>query len=167
MIEEPSVTDILISHFGTDKTLQEIRQDYEDLELMIERERSANGEGSRRLVVSLGCGVLRPECDALVLRAENKVAALSTRGPVGGARLRLPPLLHQPLQFLSLPSGQQTQPEPRSLGRSCWTEPYHGLAWCAVMVCQAGLTPISENSNGLKWGLFKTSQAVSGMSCLD
>jgi hypothetical protein len=49
MIEEPSVTDILISHFGTDKTLQEIRQDYEDLELMIERERSANGEGSRRL----------------------------------------------------------------------------------------------------------------------
>jgi hypothetical protein len=49
MIEEPSITDILLDHFGTDKTLQEIRQDYEDLELIIERERSANGEGSRRL----------------------------------------------------------------------------------------------------------------------
>jgi hypothetical protein len=48
-MNDETITDILISHFGTDKTLQEIRQDYEDLELIIERERSANGEGSRRL----------------------------------------------------------------------------------------------------------------------
>jgi hypothetical protein len=40
---------ILINHFGSEKALSEIRQDYEDPELMIVHERSANGEDSRRL----------------------------------------------------------------------------------------------------------------------
>ena len=44
-----SITSILIDHFSIDKTLKQIQQDYEDLELMIARERSANGEDSRRL----------------------------------------------------------------------------------------------------------------------
>ena len=48
-MNDPSVTDILINHFGTDKSLREIGQDYEAIQEMIERERSANGEGSRRL----------------------------------------------------------------------------------------------------------------------
>lgn len=46
---DPSVTDILITHFGADKSLREIGHDYEALQEMIERERSANGESSRRL----------------------------------------------------------------------------------------------------------------------
>jgi hypothetical protein len=44
-----SLTDVLINHFATNKSLREIQQDYEDLELMIARERAANGEDSRRL----------------------------------------------------------------------------------------------------------------------
>jgi hypothetical protein len=44
-----SITDLLINQFATDKSLQEIQQDYEDLELLIARERAANGEDSRRL----------------------------------------------------------------------------------------------------------------------
>ena len=44
-----SITSILIDHFSIDKTLKQIQQDYEDLELMIARERAANGENSRRL----------------------------------------------------------------------------------------------------------------------
>jgi hypothetical protein len=44
-----SITDVLINHFATDKSLREIQQDYEDLELMIARERAANGEDSRLL----------------------------------------------------------------------------------------------------------------------
>jgi hypothetical protein len=44
-----SITSILIDGFSNDKTLKQIQQDYEDLELMIARERAANGENSRRL----------------------------------------------------------------------------------------------------------------------
>ena len=44
-----SITSILIDHFSIDKTLKQIQQDHEDLELMIARERAANGEDSRRL----------------------------------------------------------------------------------------------------------------------
>jgi hypothetical protein len=44
-----SITDILLNHFAGDKSLKQIQQDYEDLELMIARERAANGEDSRRL----------------------------------------------------------------------------------------------------------------------
>jgi hypothetical protein len=43
------IIEILIHNFKDGKTLQEVREDYEALEQMIERERSANGEGSRRL----------------------------------------------------------------------------------------------------------------------
>ena len=39
---------MLIDHFSIDKTLKQIQQDHEDL-VMIERERSANGEKSHRL----------------------------------------------------------------------------------------------------------------------
>jgi hypothetical protein len=46
-----SITDVLINHFATNKSLREIQQDYEDLELIIARERAANGEDSRRLAV--------------------------------------------------------------------------------------------------------------------
>jgi hypothetical protein len=49
MNDEMLVIDILLDHFGRDKSLQKIREDYEDLELMIARERSANGEETRRL----------------------------------------------------------------------------------------------------------------------
>jgi hypothetical protein len=49
MNDEMLVIDILLDRFGRDKSLQIIREDYEDLELMIARERSANGGGSRRL----------------------------------------------------------------------------------------------------------------------
>ena len=49
MIEEPTITDILIDHFGTKKSLRETGQDFEALQKMIERERAANGEASRRL----------------------------------------------------------------------------------------------------------------------
>jgi hypothetical protein len=49
MIEEPTITDILINHFGTRRSLRETGQDYEALQKMIERERAANGESSRRL----------------------------------------------------------------------------------------------------------------------
>ena len=44
-----SITSILIDNFSIDKTLKQIQQDHEDLELMIARERAANGEDSRRL----------------------------------------------------------------------------------------------------------------------
>jgi len=43
------ITDILIQNFSREKTLKDIQQDYEDLELLIERERAANGDDSRRL----------------------------------------------------------------------------------------------------------------------
>ena len=49
MIEEPTITDILINHFGTKKSLRETGQDFEALQKMIERERAANGEASHRL----------------------------------------------------------------------------------------------------------------------
>jgi hypothetical protein len=49
MNDEMLVIDILLDRFGRDKSLQKIREDYEDLELMIARERSANGEETRRL----------------------------------------------------------------------------------------------------------------------
>lgn len=44
-----NITDMLINHFGTERTLCEVRDDYEDLELMIDRERAASPDGSRRL----------------------------------------------------------------------------------------------------------------------
>ena len=44
-----SITSILIDNFSIDKTLKQIQQDHEDLELMIARERAANGEDSHRL----------------------------------------------------------------------------------------------------------------------
>ena len=44
-----SITDLLINHFATDKSLREIQQDYEDLEHMIARTRAANGDDSHRL----------------------------------------------------------------------------------------------------------------------
>ena len=47
--DETLIIDILLDRFERDKSLQEIREDYEDLVLMIARERAANGEGSRRL----------------------------------------------------------------------------------------------------------------------
>ena len=43
------IIDILIHNFSDEKTLTEVREDYEDLELLIERERTANGVDSRRL----------------------------------------------------------------------------------------------------------------------
>ena len=43
------IIDILIHNFSDEKTLTQVRQDYEDLELLIERERSTNGVDSRRL----------------------------------------------------------------------------------------------------------------------
>ena len=43
------IIEILINNFADGKTLTEVREDYEDLELLIERERAATGEGSRRL----------------------------------------------------------------------------------------------------------------------
>jgi hypothetical protein len=49
MNDEMLVIDILLDRFGRDKSLQKIREDHEDLELMIARERSANGEETRRL----------------------------------------------------------------------------------------------------------------------
>ena len=48
-MNDPSITDILINNFADEKTLTEVREDYEDLELLIERERTANGVDSRRL----------------------------------------------------------------------------------------------------------------------
>jgi hypothetical protein len=48
-MKDGSITEILLTHFATDKSLKQIQQDYEDLELMIERERTANGEDSRHL----------------------------------------------------------------------------------------------------------------------
>jgi hypothetical protein len=48
-MKDEIITDILLNHFATDKSLREIQQDYEDLELMITSERAANGEKSRRL----------------------------------------------------------------------------------------------------------------------
>jgi hypothetical protein len=48
-MNDPSITDILIHNFADEKTLTEVREDYEGLELLIERERSANGKDSRRL----------------------------------------------------------------------------------------------------------------------
>jgi hypothetical protein len=46
---DSSITDILINNFSDEKTLTEVREDYEDLELLIERECSTNGKNSRRL----------------------------------------------------------------------------------------------------------------------
>ena len=43
------IIEILIHNFADEKTLTEVREDYEDLELLIERERSINGVDSRRL----------------------------------------------------------------------------------------------------------------------
>jgi len=43
------IIEILIHNFADEKSLTDVREDYEDLELIIERERSANGEESRRL----------------------------------------------------------------------------------------------------------------------
>jgi hypothetical protein len=43
------IIEILIHNFTDEKTLTEVREDYEDLELLIERERSTNGVDSRRL----------------------------------------------------------------------------------------------------------------------
>ena len=43
------IIEILIHNFADGKMLTEVREDYEDLELLIERERLANGEDSRRL----------------------------------------------------------------------------------------------------------------------
>ena len=48
-MNDNDITSILIDHFGTEKTLQEVGKDYEALQEMIERERSSNGERSRRL----------------------------------------------------------------------------------------------------------------------
>ena len=44
-----NIIEILIHNFSDEKTLTQVRQDYEDLELLIERERSTNGVDSRRL----------------------------------------------------------------------------------------------------------------------
>jgi hypothetical protein len=48
-MKDESITEILINHFGKDKTLREVGLDYEALQREIKHERSANGEGSRRL----------------------------------------------------------------------------------------------------------------------
>jgi hypothetical protein len=48
-IMNDDITEILIHNFEDGKTLSQVRQDYEDLELLIERERAANGKNSRRL----------------------------------------------------------------------------------------------------------------------
>jgi hypothetical protein len=44
-----TVTDILINNFATEKSLKQIQQDYEHLKLMVEHERAATGNESRRL----------------------------------------------------------------------------------------------------------------------
>jgi hypothetical protein len=43
------IIELLIHNFEDEKTLTEVREDYEDLELLIERELVANGKDSRRL----------------------------------------------------------------------------------------------------------------------
>ena len=43
------IIELLIHNFEDEKTLTQVREDYEDLELLIERERSTNGVDSRRL----------------------------------------------------------------------------------------------------------------------
>jgi hypothetical protein len=43
------IIDILIHNFQDGRTLTDVREDYEALQLMVEHERSANGEESRRL----------------------------------------------------------------------------------------------------------------------
>jgi hypothetical protein len=47
--DKTSIIDILLNNFRADKTLREVGLDYEALQREIERERSANGEDSRRL----------------------------------------------------------------------------------------------------------------------
>jgi hypothetical protein len=49
MKDLPSITDILINNFGRDKSLNEIADDFESLELEIAREKSAPGEDTQRM----------------------------------------------------------------------------------------------------------------------
>jgi hypothetical protein len=43
------ITEILIHNFKDEQTLTQVREDYEDLEVLIDRERATNGKNSRRL----------------------------------------------------------------------------------------------------------------------
>lgn len=48
MKDETTITSILINNFATDKSLNELADDYEALELEITREKSAHGEDTQR-----------------------------------------------------------------------------------------------------------------------
>ena len=49
MKDETSITDILINHFGRDKSLNELADDFETLELDIAHEKSTHGEDTQRM----------------------------------------------------------------------------------------------------------------------
>jgi hypothetical protein len=59
MNDETLIIDILLDRFERDKSLQEIKEDYEDLELMITRERAANGDTDRQAAFSVSEGSVR------------------------------------------------------------------------------------------------------------
>ena len=49
MKDETNITDILVNNFGRDKSLNELADDFEMLELAITREKSSHGEATQRM----------------------------------------------------------------------------------------------------------------------
>lgn len=48
MKDQATITNILINNFSQDKTLSELEDDFEALELEIDNEKSSHGEGTQR-----------------------------------------------------------------------------------------------------------------------
>jgi hypothetical protein len=49
MKDKPTITEILINNFGQDKSLNELADDFETLELEVANEKSAHGEDTQRM----------------------------------------------------------------------------------------------------------------------
>ena len=49
MKDETTITNILVNNFGRDKSLNELADDYEALELEVAREKSTHGEDTQRM----------------------------------------------------------------------------------------------------------------------
>jgi hypothetical protein len=49
MKDETTITDILVNNFSRDKSLNELADDYEALELELAREKSTHGEDTKRM----------------------------------------------------------------------------------------------------------------------
>ena len=60
MNEKPTITEILVNNFERDKSLSELADDYEALELEIDNEKSRHGEGTQRFAALKVLVGLRP-----------------------------------------------------------------------------------------------------------